>query len=90
MTGILTSILPKKSKTNSANCESKTMDNIQEIYLVTLRNNKGQLRKVKILARSCDHAMILSEKDGWLPWDATKTIKNEILKTKKNTQSIDC
>ena len=64
------------------------MDNIQEIYLVTLRNNKGQLRKVKILARSCDHAMILSEKDGWLPWDATKTIKNEILKTKKNTVDL--
>ena len=36
------------------------------------------------------NSMILSEKDGWLPWDATKTIKNEILKTKKNTQSIDC
>ena len=61
------------------------MDNIQEIYLVTLRNNEGRLRKVKIRAYSHDHAMTLAEKNGWLPWDATKIIKKEIMKTKKNT-----
>ena len=49
------------------------MNNIQEIYLVTLRNNEGRLRKVKIRAYSHDHAMTLAEKNGWLPWDVNKT-----------------